>query len=551
MTNALVVRKSHLPKSQKGLLAAQYVRMSTDYQRYSIENQAAVIGAYAQLHNISIVRTYRDEGESGLKLRNRLGLIELLNDVRSGHADFDYILVYDVSRWGRFQDIDESAHYEFICKQAGIKVAYCAEQFDNDGSMLSSIVKNLKRVMAAEYSRELSTKVHAGACRFARLGFKGGGPVGYALQRVLVDERLQPKGLLKRGDRKYLLTDHVRLRPGTPEEVSVVRWIFQQFLQHKSETAIACELNRKAIPTNTSRLWDRAKIGRLLRNENYIGNLVYNRRSQKLREASVNNRPDCWVRSEGCIEPIVERDVFLRAKKIMAERRVSLPEEVMLARLRRTLMKEGRLSPAIIDRSAGLPCTASYMQHFGSLRNAYRLIGYISKRNCDYIDSRQVWVDLIAKSASQIVAAIDNAGGRATLADSTDCLRVNETVGLCFRIARWCPGKKKHHSPYWAIRREVCLPAGWLIAIRLAEGNKAVLDYVLVPTAEMTRPVMKLSERTRVRRGLASFDNFGALAQSITRRVITRSRAFPTKPARPSKQSRSSPSRRKNARARH
>ncbi|MEA2793451.1 MAG: hypothetical protein QOI87_831 [Bradyrhizobium sp.] len=44
-TNALVVRKTHLPTSQKALCAAQYVRMSTDRQRYSIQNQAAVIGA--------------------------------------------------------------------------------------------------------------------------------------------------------------------------------------------------------------------------------------------------------------------------------------------------------------------------------------------------------------------------------------------------------------------------------------------------------------------------------------------------------------------------
>src|SRR6478672_3663106 len=102
MANALIVHKSHLPKSQKGSRAAQYVRMSTDYQRYSIENQAAAIGAYAQLHNLSIVRTYRDEGESGLKIKNRAGLIQLLDDVMSGHADFDCILVYDVSRWGRF-----------------------------------------------------------------------------------------------------------------------------------------------------------------------------------------------------------------------------------------------------------------------------------------------------------------------------------------------------------------------------------------------------------------------------------------------------------------
>jgi|SRR5581483_53343 len=174
MANALVIHKDRLPQSQKMLRAAQYVRMSTDYQQYSIENQAVVIAAYAQLHKLSIVRTYRDEGESGLKIKNRKGLTQLIDDVQSGHADFCHILVFDVSRWGRFQDIDESAHYEFICKQAGIRVAYCAEQFDNDGSLISHIVKNIKRVMAAEYSRELSAKVHAGQSRYARLGFKMG-----------------------------------------------------------------------------------------------------------------------------------------------------------------------------------------------------------------------------------------------------------------------------------------------------------------------------------------------------------------------------------------
>ncbi|TAI60331.1 recombinase family protein, partial [Bradyrhizobium sp. Leo170] len=214
MINALVVRRStQLATVQKHARAAQYVRMSTDKQRYSIENQAAVIAAYAHAHDLTIVRTYADEGESGLRIKNRPALIQLIEDVRSGETDFGHLLVYDVSRWGRFQDIDESAHYEFICKQAGINVAYCAEQFDNDGSMLSSIVKNLKRVMAAEYSRELSVKVHAGACRFSRLGFKVGGRPGYALERELVDQKLQSKGILKDGDRKYLITDHVRLRP--------------------------------------------------------------------------------------------------------------------------------------------------------------------------------------------------------------------------------------------------------------------------------------------------------------------------------------------------
>src|ERR1700689_5214505 len=146
MGNSLVVRDgTNLAKRSRELRAAQYVRMSTDHQRYSIENQAAVIATYARLRGLTIVETYRDAGLSGLRLKNRTGLIRLLGDVQSGRADFSYILVYDVSRWGRFQDTDEAAHYEFICKKAGIKVAYCAEQFDNNGTMLSSIMKNLKR----------------------------------------------------------------------------------------------------------------------------------------------------------------------------------------------------------------------------------------------------------------------------------------------------------------------------------------------------------------------------------------------------------------------
>jgi DNA invertase Pin-like site-specific DNA recombinase len=99
--------------------AAQYVRMSTDYQKYSPENQAAAIAAYAAQRNLEIVRTYNDYGRSGLRLEGREALQELMRDVKSGNADFKIMLVYDVSRWGRFQDADESAYYEFMCKEAG------------------------------------------------------------------------------------------------------------------------------------------------------------------------------------------------------------------------------------------------------------------------------------------------------------------------------------------------------------------------------------------------------------------------------------------------
>ncbi|MBB4382960.1 recombinase family protein [Bradyrhizobium sp. SBR1B] len=185
MGNWLVVPKgTSLARRSRARRAAQYVRMSRELQRYSLKNQMTAIASYAEANCLTIVRTYADEGRSGLRIKGRPGLIELIDDVQSGQADFDHILVYDVSRWGRFQDVDESAYYEFLCKRSGVQVEYCAELFKNDGTFVSGIAKSLKRGMAAEWSRELSVKVHAGHCRVASLGYRVGAPVGYGLRRL-------------------------------------------------------------------------------------------------------------------------------------------------------------------------------------------------------------------------------------------------------------------------------------------------------------------------------------------------------------------------------
>src|ERR1035441_4476259 len=153
------------------LPAAQYLRMSTEQQQYSIDNQADAIRRYAEAQGFEITKTYTDEAKSGLVLRRRLGLAKLLSDVVGGPQPYKAILAYDVSRWGRFQDTDESAYYEFLCKSAGLPIPYCAEQFVNDGAMPNVVMKALKRAMAAEYSRELSSKVFEGEKRISRLGF--------------------------------------------------------------------------------------------------------------------------------------------------------------------------------------------------------------------------------------------------------------------------------------------------------------------------------------------------------------------------------------------
>lgn len=139
--------------------AALYVRMATEQQQYSTANQTDKIRDYASKRGIVIIKTYSDVGKSGLSIFGRTGLQKLLSDVDSGQADFNLILVYDISRWGRFLDPGEGAYYEDICKRAGIEVTYCAEQFENNSTSASTIVKAIKRSMADEYRRELSVMI--------------------------------------------------------------------------------------------------------------------------------------------------------------------------------------------------------------------------------------------------------------------------------------------------------------------------------------------------------------------------------------------------------
>jgi DNA invertase Pin-like site-specific DNA recombinase len=524
MANSLVVRKgTDLAKRIRALRAAQYMRMSTDLQRYSIANQAAAIAAYALEKQFTIVRTYLDEGRSGLTIKGRAGLIEMIDDVQSGRADFGHILVYDVSRWGRFQDVDESAYYEVICKHNGVKVAYCAEQFDNDGSFVSSMAKHMKRAMAAEWSRELSVKVHTGQCRIAGLGYRVGSPLTFGLRRELIDEDLNSKGHLKKGQHKSLKTDRVRLRPGSDKEAETVRRIFHLFVvEQQPDSKIARLLNRQKVANQHGRPWMAEMIHRILVNENYVGNLVHNRTSRRLGQKQVRNPDHLLVRRERIIDPIVAPKIFARAQKIMGDRYISISDEQMLVRLRITLAKKGGLTSSIINNTPGLPSTSSYIKHFGSLRKAFALIGYTSPRDCDWIDTREYWSKVLTEHATRMARVL---GTGSPQRDRQNGIRLplNRRRTLTLLVARQLK-RKPHHSEQWRVCRRH-LPPGLLAIARLDRTNKTIKDYVLMPAPKVRGAYLWLSDASLGRRNavrLESSDGLGCAVQSRMRTKLRR-----------------------------
>ncbi|MCK1721326.1 recombinase family protein [Bradyrhizobium sp. 141] len=501
MTNAVIIRPaSDLLSPSSAGRAAQYVRMSTDHQRYSTQIQAAAIAVYAAQHELVIVRTYGDEGRSGLRIQRREGLIELIDDVRSGRADFDHILVYDVSRWGRFQDVDESAYYEFTCRQAGIKVCYCAEEFDNNGSVIASIVKNIKRVMAAEYSRELSVKVHAGACRVASLGFKQGGPAGYGLQRELLDENGRSKGILLKGQRKHLQTDRVVIRPGAENEQRIVARIFREFVVHgRSRGSVVRWLNNEEIPNHRTKPWSLAIVRQVLSNETYIGNSVYNRMSVRLRQAKKRDPPELWIRATGLFEPIVDKSIFLKAQNLLEEKQGRWSNELLLRKLRETLSANGKLSASILAGTENVPSPALYAHRFGSLREAFRRVGYVdSERSYDYADARKLSKAELSRQVETLVTHITARGVTAVFDAETGVMTVAGKLAISVRMARYYVGRC--HAPCWFVHRRTIEPAGLILALRLDDKtNREVVDYFLIPLSEMAKHVIGLTATSRSR----------------------------------------------------
>jgi DNA invertase Pin-like site-specific DNA recombinase len=499
--------------------AAQYVRMSTEHQQYSTLNQEDVIREYAQARGFAIVRTYADEGKSGLNVAGRESLRTMIDDVQSGRADYSAILVYDVSRWGRFQDADESAYYEYLCKRAGIEVHYCAEQFENDGGPTSTIIKSVKRAMAGEYSRELSAKVFKGQCRLIELGYRQGGAPGYGLRRMLINHSGEQKSLLARGEQKSLQTDRVVLVPGPDNEIRTARWMYEQFIQKgKRESEIAAELNAQGLVTDLGRPWTRGTVHQVLTNEKYIGNNVYNRTSFKLKKKHVRNSPDMWVRAERVFEPIVSPEVFFVVQGIMQERLRRLSNEDMLARLRRLGQQHPTISSRLIDAEEGMPSPAAYRTRFGSLLQAYRLAGLELTRDYEYVEINRSLRALYPQLVADVICRLGAVGATVRQDAKTDLLLVNGEYTATMVLSR-CR-QTSAGALRWLLQVDQRLAPDITILVRMDAANSQPVDYYLLPIMDIETPRVLLCESNGFCLDTYQFDSLDYFAALAARREI-------------------------------
>lgn len=462
-------------------VAAAYLRMSTESQNYSLHHQEQALIQYASVNKIDIIKTYVDAGKSGLNAKGRPGLLELLDDVKNGTVPFELLLVYDISRWGRFQDVDESAYYEYVCRQGGLNVVYCAELFTNDGSPIASILKSIKRLMAAEYSRELSAKVFAAQCNMITLGFRPGGSAGYGLRRVLLNSEGEARQVLEYGQKKALTSDRVALVLGPPDEVAIVQQIYKWYvLDRLGHGRIAAMLNCCGVRDERGKPWTKDVIRNLLTSEKYVGNLVFNRTSYKLKNVSVSNPESMWVRKNNAFPALIPHDLFTAAKAERERRTKRYTDDELLEGLRHIQNVHGRVSGLLIYATPQLPAVETFRYRFGSLTAAYRQAGIVNEHAANAARAKRRIQDLrmalyfdVMKFAREGGATSDGHNGR-------NEILINNRLLVRLYVARGRPYKSGRCR--WIVPCELFTGADFVVVAQMLPTNTELKSFYLFPS---------------------------------------------------------------------
>ena len=262
---------------------AYYRHSAQDRQENSIEIQREQVSQWARENGVKIIHEFIDPGKSGLTAEGRPGFTDMMENWVKKREDFDFVLCLDVSRWGRFQDIDLSAQYSAECKRNGKTVIYTTIGMPREDDPLYPVYVQFERFRAAQYSKELSAKVLHGCIKIAEQGYWPGGKPRYGLSRLLLNEARDPVQVLQPGERKSIQNQRVSLAPGDAHEISIILRIFHEFAElRRHERQIAEALNSDSHPSPGGSTWDANKVRRILEDELYIGTMIYNRTTQKI-----------------------------------------------------------------------------------------------------------------------------------------------------------------------------------------------------------------------------------------------------------------------------
>ncbi|MBM4018929.1 MAG: recombinase family protein [Planctomycetes bacterium] len=479
------------------LRAVAYYRHSAEIgQENSVEIQKDNVVAFAKKHDVEIIHEFADRGKSGLNAEGRPAFNEMMEWVRT-RDDFVLVLVLDVSRWGRFQDTDLSAHYESLCTQHGKQVVYTQIGFPRDDDrLISQLRKSIDRYQSAEFSRVLSQKVFEGAAKVAKQGYRPGGSPPYGFHRMMLDEHKEPDRILQPGQRKALQNGRVILVPGEKHQVKTVQEIFILFAEKGfDERQIAGQLNSRGVPSPGGVRWGEGSIRHILTNQQYAGCVVYNKTTKRLKTKARRNPHQDWIVTPGAYEPVVPPELFEQAQGILDGRKRRYDRDEMLANLRDLYEKYHVITSRLVRFEKKCPAPEFYASKFNGLTGAFQAM----------------FADVLGRVRDRVLQAIRQEVKMVEVYE--DFLVINRRLTVLVQPSVPVPDG---YGSFWAFQPDHRPVIDITLGVPLSNGDKyEILGYLALPRLMVRGPWVRLSSRSEARIELQGYNGLEFIRELI------------------------------------
>lgn len=298
-----LINQSSKALNEKKRVAA-YCRVSTDSedQTNSFESQQRYFRQYIeQRPDWVLYEIFADEGITGTNTKKRREFNRMIDCAKRG--EFDLIITKEISRFAR--NTLDSIYYTRDLKKHGVGVIFMNDNIntlDGDAELRLAIMSSI----AQEESRKTSERVKWGQKRRMEQGVVfGRSMLGYDIRRGKM--YINQKG------------------------ADIVRLIFHKFVDEgKGTHIIAKELCEEGIAPMHVKEWHSSVILRIIRNEKYCGDLVQKKTYTPdflSHEKKYNKGQEEFIIIKNHHEPIISREIFMQANKILDERSLSQKEK--------------------------------------------------------------------------------------------------------------------------------------------------------------------------------------------------------------------------------
>ena len=291
-----------------------YYRLSRDEDEElnSLNNQRKIIYNFAVSNGHQVVGESFDDNVSGMHF-NREGIDKIYEVVEAGKIEA--IIVKDLSRLGRHRT--QTALFIDYLREHNVRVLSATENIDTFNEN-DDLIIGFKGLVNDFYARDGSRRVRTGYRQKQKEGIVTIPPFGYFKDK---------------NTKKVVVVE---------EAAETVRMIFSAYIGGSWMKAIARTLNEqrrktpalmqmvllnKRLPNTQDGilkkyLWDATMVGRILKDESYIGTLICHKSERnKINKTFRFTDPEEQFRHENYLPMIVTRETWELAQTLLAERK--------------------------------------------------------------------------------------------------------------------------------------------------------------------------------------------------------------------------------------